>query len=67
MNLLSKKLLSTKEAAEVLVVSPQGVRVWCKKGFIKTYRSFGGQYRIKPIDLIEFAKSHKMFYDDGSE
>ena len=67
MSLMDKKLLTTKEVAEVLFVSPQAVRKWCKGKFLKTYRTMGGQYRIRPKDVIEFTKKYEMWYEGKDE
>lgn len=50
--------LTMKEAARLLGVSQQSIRIWDKKGKIKTWRTPGGQRRI-PVSEIDRIKNQQ--------
>ncbi len=53
-------VLSALDAANVCGVANQSIINWVNKGFIKAYRTPGGQYRIYPEDLLSFLENKKM-------
>ena len=49
-----KRLLTSREAAEVLRVHVETVRTWAKKGYIG--RKLGGVWRFRQDELGEFTR-----------
>ena len=54
-----EKLLNIKEASKLLNVNEATLRVWEKKGFIKSIRTPGNHRRYDMRDIEEFLNQHK--------
>lgn len=66
MNGNNKKLMTVREAAEFLKLSPFQVRVYCKRGILKANKVGTGKntrWRIWEDDLFEFV--NKKRFDEG--
>ena len=48
---MSKRLLTTGQAAELCSVTPDAVLKWIKAGKLVASRTAGGHYRVDPDDL----------------
>jgi len=53
--------LSAPKAATLCGVSRNTICCWIRDGKLPSYRTAGGKYLIRPIDLIGFMKSNSMF------
>jgi len=58
------KLLTTREAAEVLQVNPGSVAKWIDQGLLRSYRTPGGHRRVARDHLVSFAVEQGMFLPD---
>ena len=54
-----EKLLTLKEAAELLHVNKETLRIWERKGHIKSIRTPGNHRRYDMRDIEEFLNNHK--------
>jgi len=55
-----QQLLSPKQAAKILMVSPITIRQWAQKGKLKAYMTAGGHRRFKLKDVQEFASRNNV-------
>lgn len=55
------RIMTTKEAAEMCMVSMETIRRWIKERELKAYNTIGrSPIRIKLSDLEEFAKKYNI-------
>ena len=57
---MSKKAITTYEAAEYCQVTPRTVIQWINEGKLKAYRTPGNHSRIQVEDFISFLKQYNM-------
>jgi excisionase family DNA binding protein len=55
-----KKLLTTKEVAEYLNVNVETIRVYVRKGLLKSIKLGGKYIRIRPEELEMFVKEYEQ-------
>jgi len=55
----NSKLLSPKQAAKILMVSPITVRQWAQKGKLKALTTAGGHRRFLLKDIEDFIQQHR--------
>jgi len=53
--------LSAPKAATLCGVSRNTVCCWIREGRLPSYRTAGGKNLIRPVDLVSFMRSNKMF------
>jgi len=53
--------LSAPKAANLCGVSRNTICCWIRDGKLPSYKTAGGKYLIRPVDLIEFMESSRMF------
>lgn len=53
--------LSAPKAATLCGVSRNTVCCWIRDGKLPSYRTAGGKYLIRPVDLISFMEENKMY------
>jgi len=56
----TKKYLSPKQVAQMLMVSTETIRLWTDKGALKATTTIGGHRRFKADDIESFAKENKI-------
>lgn len=54
------KIFSALEVAKICGVVNQTAINWIKNGFLKAFKTPGGQFRVYPEDLVNFMKSRNM-------
>jgi excisionase family DNA binding protein len=60
------KSLTTGQIAQILQVSPVTVLNWIRQRGLMAYRTPGGHYRVRPIDLEAFAAQYNLPLDRPS-
>jgi len=64
LNTASEELLSPKQAAKILMVSPITIRKWAQKNKLKAFTTAGGHRRFRLKDLKEFAEQNNVITPD---
>ena len=54
----SGELLTTGRAAQLCCASQRALNNWIREGRVKAYRTPGGHYRIRLLDLEQFLGQH---------